>query len=267
MRKAIITVLLMIVFALPPAAAAGQRTLRVLFVGNSLSYVNDLPTAFKTIYEASQPGARVEAEMLAQGGALLREHLDAGALESLLARERFDVVVLQELGGLPLCPRDFAPCKDSPKALRDAAAMVRASGSRPVWLATWQALPSAQEELSRRVSTLARELQIDTVDVGAAIQRVAPNIRRHLLAPDGHPRPLGTWLAAAALVARITGEPLPQTAPPASCGRKWRQLRMAKPASLQATETETAKCFQPSPGQWRAVRSAIRVDAGHAKEN
>jgi hypothetical protein len=265
MRKTIITRLLMIVLALPLAAGAEQRVVRVLFVGNSLTYVNDLPATFATIYQAAQPDTRVETEMLAQGGALLREHLDAGALQSLLARERFDVVVLQELGGLPLCPRDFPPCKDSPDALRDAAAAVRAAGGRPIWLATWQALPSAQEELSRRVSTLARELQIDTVDVGAAIQRVAPNTRRHLLVADGHPQPLGSWLAATALVARITGKPLPQAVPPASCGRTWKRLSMTSPASLQAAEA--AQCFQPSAARWRGLKSAIRVDASYGKEN
>ena len=122
--------------------------MRVLFVGNSLTYVNDLPAAFATIYQASQPDVEVETEMLAQGGALLREHLDAGALQALLAREHFDIVVLQELGGLPLCPHDFPPCKDSPQALRDAIAVVRAANSRPVWFATWQALPSAEEDKS-----------------------------------------------------------------------------------------------------------------------
>ena len=264
MRKTIITLLLMIVSALPLAAGAEQRVVRVLFVGNSLTYVNDLPAAFATIYQASQPDTKVETEMLAQGGALLREHLDAGALRSLLGRERFDIVVLQELGGLPLCPDDFPPCKDSPQALRDAAAAVRAANSRPVWFATWQALPSAQEELSRRVSTLARELQIDTVDVGAAMQRVAPNMRRHLVVQDGHPRPLGTWLAASALVANITGT-LPKTVPPQSCGKTWKQLSLTTPASLQVAED--AECFQPRAAQWRAVRAAIRFDAKHAKEN
>jgi hypothetical protein len=265
MRKTIITLLLMIVFALPLAAGAEQRVVRVLFVGNSLTYVNDLPAVFATIYQASQPDTKVETEMLAQGGALLREHLDAGTLRSLLARERFDIVVLQELGGLPLCPADFPPCKDSPQALRDATAVVRAANSRPVWFATWQALPSAQEELSRRVSTLARELHVDTVDVGAAMQRVAPNMRRHLLVADGHPRPLGSWLAAAALVANIIGTTLPKIVPPASCGATWKQLNLTTPASLQVTEA--AECFQPSAAQWRAVRAAIRIDANHAKEN
>lgn len=265
MRKTIIALLLMIVFALPCAAGAEPRVVRVLFVGNSLTYPNDLPAAFATIYQASQPDTKVETEMLAQGGALLREHLDAGALQSVLARERFDIVVLQELGGLPLCPDDFPPCKDSPQALRDATTIVRAANSRPVWFATWQALPSAQEELSRRVSTLARELHVDTVDVGSAMQRIAPSMRRHLLVQDGHPRPLGSWLAAAALVSSITGSELPKTAPPASCGKAWKRLSLATPASLQAAEA--TECFQPDAAQWRAVRAAVRIDAHDIKEN
>ncbi|MFC5570962.1 SGNH/GDSL hydrolase family protein [Lysobacter yangpyeongensis] len=255
MRGAIGVVVLLVALLLPSAALAGT-TLRVLFVGNSLTYYNDLPSTFATLYQAAAPDARIETELLAQGGGRLRERLQDGVLAKLLAEHRYDVVVLQELGGLPLCPDDFPSCRDAPAALRESVELVRAHGARAVWFATWQASPEAQRELSLRVRALSHSLQLETVDIGAMLQRVSPTARTRLLHDDGHPDYLGTWLIAAALVDRLAQAPLPDSAPP-SCGWQWRDgaLDARRPASQQTTTR--APCHHPDDTQWRALRAAI----------
>lgn len=45
----------------------------------------------------------IAATVLAVPGASLRDHLESGRLQSVLAERKFEIVVLQELGGFPLC--------------------------------------------------------------------------------------------------------------------------------------------------------------------
>ena len=66
--------------AAPAATPVAPKSLNVLFVGNSLTYGNDLPTTFETLYAATEPGTVVHTQMLAVGGAVLRDHLDTGHL-------------------------------------------------------------------------------------------------------------------------------------------------------------------------------------------
>jgi len=255
MRHAIGRCLLLVALLLSHDAFAA-KTLRVLFVGNSLTYYNDLPATFATLYRATAPGAKVETEMLAQGGGKLRERLSEGRLAALLTQQRFDIVVLQEVGGWPNCSPEFSGCEDAPLALRETVNLVRANGARAVWFATWQTIPAAQQSLSRASATLAREVGVDIVDVGAAMQRVPGGRRLPLLHQDGHPAPAGTWLTAAALVQAIATQPLPGKAPPRSCGTDWQgYLKATAPASAQ--RRGKPECHAITNAQWHLLRTAV----------
>jgi len=255
MRHAIGRLLLLVALFLSHDAFAA-KTLRVLFVGNSLTYYNDLPATFATLYRATEPGTKIQTEMLAQGGGKLRERLNDGQLAALLTRQRFDIVVLQEFGGWPDCPREFPGCEDAPLALREAVNLVRANGARAVWFATWQANPGAQQSLSRASAALAREVGVDIVDVGAAMQRV-PGGGLPLLQRDGHPARAGTWLTGATLVQAIATRPLPEKTPPRSCGTHWQgYLKATGPASKQ--RRGLPECHAITNAQWRLLRTAAR---------
>ncbi|HEV8694128.1 MAG TPA: hypothetical protein VGQ93_08105 [Lysobacter sp.] len=257
MPRAIGVLVLLIALLFSPSTFAGGRTLRVLFVGNSLTYYNDLPRTFATLYRATEPGTAVQTEMLATGGGALRERISEGQLAMLLSSQHYDLVVLQELGGWPLCATGDARCEDSPLALREAVNLVRANGARALWFSTWQKLPKAQQQLSISARQVASGVNVEMIDVGAAMQRVAPAARKQLLLKDGHPDIAGTWLVAAALVDAASENPLPKTAPPQSCGSNWRNIRLTatKPASVQSRGE--AKCHALNAAQWRAVRNAV----------
>lgn len=66
---------------------------RVLFVGNSLTYFNDMPQLFAGI--ANDKGYRVEVDSYTVGGTGLAEMLAAGELIRRLDEERWDYLVLQ----------------------------------------------------------------------------------------------------------------------------------------------------------------------------
>lgn len=250
----VLAVLLVSLFIASKALSAPPKTVRVLFVGNSLIYHNDLPATFATLYRATDPGVRVQTEMLAGAGGKLRERINEGQMAALLNGGRYDLVVIQELGG---CPNDHAICEGSETAIREAVNLVRANGARALWLSTWQALPAAQEELTQRARRLATQINVEMVDAGAAMQRVPPKARGKLLTRDGHPDVAGTWLVAASLVRAASDASLAETTPPRSCGKDWRRAITAeRPASRQTGAP--ARCHAVDAAQWHAIRAAVQ---------
>ena len=107
--------------------------LRVLFVGNSYTYVNDLPSVIHAL-GAATPGAAVEVESVTAGSARLQDHWSAGTAPARIASGGLDVVVLQgqslETYGIGV-EEGFYPYA---RQFADAA---RNAGSRVVWYATW----------------------------------------------------------------------------------------------------------------------------------
>jgi hypothetical protein len=79
---------------------ASAPCVRVLFLGNSYTYVNDLPTVFREI--AHSGGKNVETAMVAGGGETLAGH--AASAESLdaIRGSRWQFVVLQEQSEIPV---------------------------------------------------------------------------------------------------------------------------------------------------------------------
>lgn len=75
------------------AALSATAQERVLFVGNSLTYFNDMPTLFENI--AAAKGHRVSVESYTVGGAGLAEMVASGEVVRLVESERWDKVVLQ----------------------------------------------------------------------------------------------------------------------------------------------------------------------------
>ena len=124
-------------------AQAHEPVRRVLFIGNSITYVNDLPSAFASLATRGTP---VEVDMIASAGASLADVANRPLVERALAEGGYTDVVLQERGGEAFCP---ATCQKDPSAIlpamqaaREVSRQARASGARVFYLGTWQ---SSQE--------------------------------------------------------------------------------------------------------------------------
>jgi predicted alpha/beta superfamily hydrolase len=128
--------------AFPPAKPAvveqgNQR--RVLFIGNSLTYVNNLPSAFASLAPSD---LHLSVDMIARAGVALEDYDHDPLVMQALATGGYTDVILQERGGNAMCPPGcekrlaaFARTDQSTVALaRDA----RASGARVYYLGTWQ---------------------------------------------------------------------------------------------------------------------------------
>ncbi|MCE1165308.1 MAG: T9SS type A sorting domain-containing protein [Bacteroidetes bacterium] len=92
-------VLLLLYAALCTAQASASDITRVLFVGNSYTYVNDLPTLFSNL---SLSGGRfVVTGMSAPGGYMLENHMTNETTLNLIKQGGWDFVVLQEQSQAP----------------------------------------------------------------------------------------------------------------------------------------------------------------------
>lgn len=77
-----------------PETQKQQKQLRVLFVGNSLTYYNDLPSMVGRA--AKEHGLEVQTEMVAKPNFALEDHWNDGQLQRKLDKGTFDWIVLQQ---------------------------------------------------------------------------------------------------------------------------------------------------------------------------
>jgi hypothetical protein len=189
---------------LPVAAQPSQR---VLFMGNSYTQVNDLPTMVANLARAK--GEKLETAMDAPGGMTLSGHLSQGNAISSISQGRFSWVVLQEQSQLPSFSTQQLE-KTMYPAARQITAAIRQRGARPLLYMTWghrdgdtQNFPgdtftAMQGRLKDGYENIARELKVPVAPVGLAWQNaLSGRAGLHLWQGDGsHPTVEGTYLAA-----------------------------------------------------------------------
>ena len=95
---------LRLIFVLLPlgSMAQTQDSLRVLWVGNSFTYYNDLPATVREI--AASQGVKLSCARILKGGERFSGHLKNRALLDTLARGGWDYVILQEQSSSPAMP-------------------------------------------------------------------------------------------------------------------------------------------------------------------
>src|SRR5271169_3959760 len=81
-------------------AAQAAPSLRILFIGNSYTYFNNLPEIFSRLAMAGQPGLSVETTAITVGGSTLAQHRQRGAAQKAIREGHWDYVVLQEQSAL-----------------------------------------------------------------------------------------------------------------------------------------------------------------------
>lgn len=207
------------------AGVDAGRPLRVLFVGNSYTYVNDLPGVLEQL--AASAGVTVRTESVVEGGATLDVHWANGTARARIQDGGFTHVVLQGQSVEPLFVTDAFVFSAS----RFAAVAVDA-GAVPAWYVTWarapgpaiDALRMSREEMQDRLSySYGRAAAAWPGSVLACVGEAfrASTAERpglDLYDPDGsHPSLAGTYLAASTFFVALTGRTLPSGAwaPPA----------------------------------------------------
>lgn len=145
-----------------------QDPVRVLFVGNSLTYAGNLPAVVDAF--AATNGQLVQSDMIAKGGATLTQHLTDGSVESALLDKRYDYVVLQERGGDFICSFGPLSCQDAEASLAQLTRLAEAHKAEVILLGTYQRLASVSVALVEAETAVARRLSITHIPVSAYFQ-------------------------------------------------------------------------------------------------
>ena len=195
-----------------PGPGPGATT-RILFIGNSLTATNDLPSIVEGISEARGDARPVVAEAVVRGGYSLDDHWNAGGALEAIDRGGWDFVVLQQ--GPSSLPESRVQLI---AATERFAVRIRAAGAVPALLAVWP--ESARENVFPAVHAnyAAAAAAVDGIVIPAgeswrAAWRRSPALG--LWGGDGfHPSLLGSTVAAAAVHAALVGPgPVPQEIP------------------------------------------------------
>jgi hypothetical protein len=175
----------------------------VLFVGNSLTYANDLPAMLRRV--AGAAGRKVRVAMVAAPDLAVIDHT-TGATDAprKIARGQWDAVVLQQ------GPTPAGICRDTLviAAMRLAPA-IRASGGRPALFLPWsrRGFPASLDPAAASATAAARAVGGAVVPTGIAWRKaLEADPALPLYSEDGyHPAPAGTLLAALTLYDRLLG--------------------------------------------------------------
>lgn len=72
----------------------GTSTINILFIGNSLTYYNDLPKLVKKY--ANKKGIKVKTEMIAYPNYAIMDHWNDGKAQKLISSNNYDYVIIQQ---------------------------------------------------------------------------------------------------------------------------------------------------------------------------
>ena len=239
-----------------PVANGGNQdsTIRVLFLGNSHTYVNQLPCLVQRLASSLRPRVNLEVVAVARDGATLEQHWADSSTRALLQARAWDFVVLQEQGRRPVRHPELTSA-----AVRRFADAVRRVGARLVLY-----IPPVA---SRRSSELSRITAVHQQIAAATQSTIAPvaqawedagradsTLRLH--GADGvHASAMGSYLSACVLLAVITARS-PEGVAPLLLRRPYGSA----PATVALPDTlERSRATALQAAAWRAVRESSAV--------
>lgn len=201
--------------------ASADDSLLVLFIGNSYTYVNDLPGLFTGLSEAGSRPVRIDASTF--GGYSLEDHTNAQATLDKITQDSWSYVVLQEQSVIPTI--HYWRYNSMHPASRLLDSLIRLQGAKTAFFMTWgrkyggqQSYGDSlspnfrdyfemQESLRVAYEEIANELSSTMVPVGMAYARA-----RHIdslvdlwQGDNSHPTLEGTYLGACVFYAVLHG--------------------------------------------------------------
>ncbi len=169
-----------------------KQALGILFIGNSHTYVNDLPLMVRR--RAEEAGYACRVTMIAHGGWFLAQHAEEPDVRFNILHGGYDYVVLQEHA------HPFDPEGTFREAVVRLSGMIRQAGAVPVLYETWARKdePEAQARMDEAHRRAADETGALPAMVGAAWW----DFRRNHPEPEfydndgAHASPAGSGFAA-----------------------------------------------------------------------
>ena len=191
--------------------------LNILFIGNSFTFVNDLPKMLETV--AADAGVKIAASSVLKGGAYLHQFADpehelGKRLAETYPTKNWDFIVLQD--------QSFNPARDPEDFLTSAEKLCKTmnGGAKFLFYSTWAyrdntdklattdmtytEMLTALTASYQKAADLLGGIRVPVGNAFAASTAAHPEI--DLYTPDDyHPSPCGTYLAACLFYQAVTG--------------------------------------------------------------
>ena len=194
---------------------------RILFIGNSLTYSNDLPAMVCAM--ARSAGRQATCESVAKPDYGLEEHWNDRQARQAIARG-WDVVVLQQ--GPSALPESRRLLIDY---TRRFDVEIKKAGARTALFMVWPSLARRGDfsGVSQSYAAAAKDVDAALLPAGDAWRAAwAVDPKLPLYGPDGfHPSPMGTYLSALVIYEQIFASPPPALPAPASATHAADMLR------------------------------------------
>jgi len=176
--------------------------MNVLFIGNSHTYLNQMPRMLVALVDAEDRGFELKAKQSTGKGVSLEWHWNNPPTREMIASRRWDYVVLQDRSGGPL-----EALVSFQRHVRLLDEEIKKQSARTMLYMTWanRNRPETQTLLADAYANVARELDAILAPVGLAWQQVQRRIPGlDLYHPDGrHANPIGSYLAACVFYAVV----------------------------------------------------------------
>lgn len=190
-----------------------RNDMKVLFIGNSFTFVNDLPAMLEAL-----SGGEITYGKVLRGGAYLKWYADEahelGVQVREKAKEAWDAVILQD--------QSFNPAKDPEDCGNQTKILAELFPGTPVFMYQTWAYRDGSEKLAKTGLTYdqmkeklydayeaaAQAVNGKRVPVGfgfAEVKKNAPHVDLYT-EDDYHPSPAGTYLAACLFYEALTGK-------------------------------------------------------------
>ena len=196
-----------------------DKSYSVLFIGNSYTFYNDMPTAYFQPM-ATACGYDVKVTTITKGAYTLEKFADPGDVyggivaNALSGSTHYDYVIIQEQSARPAV--NTPAFYDGVRAL---VSRIREIGAQPVLYATWGRKDGSDKlteygmtseemtwKLAAAYDAIAEELDIPVAHAGIAFRQVYTQSKIELYNSDkSHPSPVGSYLAAMTLFCEILG--------------------------------------------------------------
>lgn len=203
---------------------AGPSALRVLFIGNSYTYVNDLPGMLEQIAATAGVPPAITTDEVVEGGATLEQHWNEGNAQAKIDEGGWTHVVVQ---GQSIEPLPYFDGTFSTYAQMFDDLIVQA-GAQPTLFVTWARAegdsiytPSGQAYVNpEHMQDALTDAYVDVAGrtpgamlacVGEAFRRTRAQYPEIVLqqADLSHPTVAGTYLAASTFYVALTGNAVP----------------------------------------------------------
>lgn len=176
---------------------------KILFIGNSHTYFNDMPHLLEMFYE--QRGKKMEAFMLAHSGMSFEWHMEQYyEIRYNLLYGHFDYCIMQQAA------HPFPGLETTIENGERLCGLCKSGGTAPVFALTWaqKAKPENQKKMNEAYEALCAKTGALLSPVGYVWERVRakyPEIE--LFYKDGeHASPYGDYLIACCHYRLLTGE-------------------------------------------------------------